>query len=570
MIAHLLFALILALAAPRVVASVPGEEAWLQPKAQASRLKVEDSGSASTSTFVLAPLPAMKVVGPQDSILKRTLIGARRDLAADLESTSGPAPGSHWDRAADGGLVTRIAVASPGALALRLGIRLAAAPAGAELRFRGANATVVGPIPAPTVLEATHDQGVYWSPVTEGGLQVVELWIPAGADPTRVKLEAEAASHLVAQPSSRFKASGIGAAGTCHEDVACVANSNPAFARAARAVAKMVYTENGMTYLCTGTLVNDTDHASQVPYFHTAAHCVGTQAAAATLNTFWFYEANACPGKSISDYKQLPGGAKLLHANADTDVALLRLADRAPDGAWFAGWDEAALPADVPLVAIHHPAGDLKKVAIGITLAPTASSSGASYSTATWLSGTTEPGSSGSGLFTLQDGEYVLRGGLKGGSASCANSGRPEDPSNRDYYSRFDLEAVSLRAILATGPAPLEDYTDMWYDAAEPGWGLSIQQHPSNKTFITWFAYEADGRPTWFVMTDPQWTSAATLEGTIYRTSGTAWDQAWQPAKLTVAPVGRGRIDFGYNGTATATLTVDGKTVTKPVRRQPY
>ncbi|QJR10731.1 hypothetical protein DSM104443_01800 [Usitatibacter rugosus] len=565
-----LLALLLLLTAAQVAASVTGEAAWPQPKVQATRLKVEVTDSASTATLVLSPLPATKAAGPEDTTQKRTRIGARRDLAADLESVSGPAPGSHWERAADGGSVTRIAVASPGALALRLGIRLAAAPAGAELRFRGANATVVGPIPAQTALEATHDQGVYWSPVTEGGLQTVELWIPAGADPARVKLEAEAASHLVAQPSSRFKSSGIGAAGTCHEDVACVANSNPAVARAARAVAKMVYTENGVTYLCTGTLVNDADHASQVPYFYTAAHCVGSQAAAATVNTFWFYEANACPGKSISNYKQLPGGAKLLHANADTDVALLRLAERAPDGAWFAGWDEAALPVGSPLVAIHHPAGDLKKVAMGTTLAPTASSSGASYSTVTWLSGTTEPGSSGSGVFTLQGGEYVLRGGLRGGSASCINTGRPEDPSNRDYYSRIDLEAVSLRTILASGPAPLEDYTDMWYDPAEAGWGVSIQQHLSNKTFVTWFAYDADGLPTWLVMTDPQWTSAATLEGALYRTTGTAWDKPWDASRLTVALAGRGRIDFGYNGAATATLTVDGRAVVKSLRRQAY
>lgn len=565
-----LLAVILALAASQAFAGIPGEEAWPRPKAQPSRFKVEITDSASTATLVLAPLPATKAVIPGSTTEKRTRIGARRDLAADLESSTGPAPGSHWERAADGGLVTRIAVASPGALALRLGLRVAAAPAGAELRFRGATATVIGPVPALAAIDDTRSQGQYWSPVTEGGLQVVELWIPAGADPRTVKLEAESASHLVAQPSMRFKSSGIGAAGTCHEDVACVANTNPAVARAARAVAKMVYTENGMTYLCTGTLVNDADHASQVPYFYTAAHCVGTQAAAATLNTFWFYEANICAGKGISDYKQLAGGATLLHASTETDAALLRLSERAPDGAWFAGWDETVLAPGTPLVAIHHPAGDLKKVAIGQSLAPTASSSGGSYATATWLSGSTEPGSSGSGLFTLQGGEYVLRGGLKGGSASCSNAGRPDDPSNRDYYSRIDLEAASLRAILASGPAPLDDYTDMWSDPASPGWGFSIQQHLSNKTMVTWFTYDADGRPTWFVATDTKWTSAATLEGTLYRTTGTAWDRAWDASRLTVAPAGYGRIDFGNDGIATATLTVDGKTVVKSLRRQAY
>ena len=44
-----------------------------------------------------------------------------------------------------------------------------------------------------------------------------------------------------------------------------------AFANAARSVAKMVLTEDGATYICSGTLLNDTDPSSQVPYFCTAA-----------------------------------------------------------------------------------------------------------------------------------------------------------------------------------------------------------------------------------------------------------------------------------------------------------
>jgi len=72
------------------------------------------------------------------------------------------------------------------------------------------------------------------------------------------------------------------------------------------------------------------------------------------------------------------------------------------------------------------------------------------------------------------------------------------------------------------------------------------------------------------VMTDPQWISAATLEGALYRTTGTAWDKPWDASRLTVALAGRGRIDFGYNGAATATLTVDGRAVVKSIRRQAY
>ena len=58
--------------------------------------------------------------------------------------------------------------------------------------------------------------------------------------------------------------------------------------------------------------------------------------------------------------------------------------------------------------------------------------------------------------------------------------------------------------------------------------------------------------------------------GALYRTTGTAWDQQWDTSRLSVGLAGRGRIDFGYNGAAIATLTVDGRTVVKAVRRQTY
>jgi hypothetical protein len=91
-----------------------------------------------------------------------------------------------------------------------------------------------------------------------------------------------------------------------------------------------------------------------------------------------------------------------------------------------------------------------------------------------------------------------LRGGLRGGSASCASTGRVDDPANRDYYSRIDLEAATLRTWLTAAPAPLDDYTDLWSDPAEPGWGLAIVQSAANRVFATWFTHDARARrPGW-------------------------------------------------------------------------
>ena len=379
----------------------------------------------------------------------------------------------------------------------------------------------------------------------------------------------QSASHLIAAPSDRFKSLASETPQACHEDVVCVSPQNEALARVARSVAKLVFTENGVTYLCSGTLINDGDPASQVPYVYTAAHCIGSQAAAATLNTFWFFDAATCGGKTTTEYRHLIGGASLLQSDPLSDVTLLRLADRAPEGAWFSGWDPDPLPHGTPLIGLHHPLGDLKKIAIGQALGPTSASGGASYATAAWLAGTTERGSSGSGIFTLSGSEYLLRGGLRGGSASCASTGRVDNPANRDYYSRLDLQAPALRTWLDADVAPLEDFTDMWFDPEEPGWGMAIVQHDDGKAFVTLYAYDAEGRPTWLVMPDPSWKRAAALEGTIYRTRGPAFETPYARERFVITAAGSAQIAFGFAGRATLTVTLDGRTIVKNVRRQP-
>jgi len=72
-----------------------------------------------------------------------------------------------------------------------------------------------------------------------------------------------------------------------------------------------------------------------------------------------------------------------------------------------------------------------------------------------WLSGTTEGGSSGSGLFVRGgDGRYRLHGGLYGGYAACSNSGNLAATQNRDWYSRLDLVFPRIEQYLAPVAAP--------------------------------------------------------------------------------------------------------------------
>jgi hypothetical protein len=497
-------------------------------------------------------------------------VGFSRDIATETLATEGPAR-LEWVAAPGGGYSTRLSITSPRAVSLRVGLVARGLPAGSQLRFSGSGAPrrLVGPVTGAEAAEDSRANGVFWGPLTEGETQSVEVWIPAGSESWRVHLAAQNVAHLVASPANRFKLAGVGVSQACEQDVACLAAANPEVARTARSVAKLVYVENGITYMCTGTLISDGNLESQVPYLYTAAHCIGSQAAAATLNTFWFFDAAACGSGAPAEYRQLTGGATLLYANPLTDASLVRLSDRAPEGAWFSGWETTPVTSGTPLVALHHPAGDLKKITVGQALDPTVASTGASYVTAAWTLGSTEGGSSGSGIFTFGAGEYLLRGGLRGGSASCATTGRVDDPANRDFYSRIDLEAATLRQWLSAAPMPLDDYTGLWWSPDEPGWGVTLVQDLRNHLFAAWYTYDSTGQATWLVLPEGTWRTAVAFEGKLYRATGSPYDRPYDPARFSLATVGTGRIDFGHDDTAVLTVQIDGRTFVKAIRRQP-
>ena len=163
------------------------------------------------------------------------------------------------------------------------------------------------------------------------------------------------------------------------------------------------------------------------------------QAVANTLNTYWNYETTACGNGISTPVTLLSGGATYLYSDNNTDGNFIRLNNAPPSFAYFAGWNAAPITDGTAVFAIHHPAGDAKKVSSGQVM-----SKDADNIESAWLNGTTEGGSSGSGLFTAGPRGYVIRGGLYGGFAACSNSGSTSNTQNRDYYSRLDLSLIHI------------------------------------------------------------------------------------------------------------------------------
>jgi hypothetical protein len=376
-----------------------------------------------------------------------------------------------WKPAVSGGYVAHLKVRSPGAVATRVAIQLTNMPAGSELRFAGSDApsNVIHAASLNEVFLSRDESGRYWTPMTDGDTQLIEVLVPS--TPNGARLAVAAVSHIFASAADGFKAATQvkGASGACNVDTIC-ATQTSGFVNAKNSVAHMVFQAGCGTggaissCICTGTLLNDTVAATQVPYFYGANHCISKQSEATTLITYWNYDNPVCRGTDISRSQSnvVQGGADLLYADQSTDVLLLKLRNTPPTTAFFGGWDSAAITASAPVTIIHHPAGDPKKVTLGQTLSPSpftvlSDMGNASYITPTYTSGVTEGGSSGSGVFTISNGNYFLRGGLLGGPSSCATANDPANPSNRDYYSRFDLAYPLLKQWLdptPTSPLP--------------------------------------------------------------------------------------------------------------------
>ena len=295
-----------------------------------------------------------------------------------------------------------------------------------------------------------------WSPVVEGDTVGVEISLPAAAAVSDVSLFVDRVSHLstsVRQATPR-KLSDVGDAASCNIDVACRSTTPP---NLARATAKMVYTRpDGASFLCSGTLMVDSDDSSHIPYFLTANHCIDTQTVARSLNTYWGFERASCGGPAPTSVNQLTGGADLLATDAETDATLLRLRETPVGPTWYAGWSAAPLltplldPTEV--VGIHHPRGDLKKWSRGRPIRNSThilQDTGQSVSSilVEWSEGTIEGGSSGSGLFDTT-------GRLRGITSGRPVSGTVCGFSRESFYGRFDLFYPQVSRWLASVAGP--------------------------------------------------------------------------------------------------------------------
>ena len=405
--------------------------------------------------YLVAPVGLRIVLPPPDASEKRraaaqggkrrAIVGFHRDMPGEFEGDL--APQLDWIRHADGSFVSSLSITSPGARSVRAGIR-AELMAGGEIRFFGFQSDEGF---APITREDFHLEGgevqTLWSPTVEGDTIGIEISLPSEKARSAFWFRVDEIAHTFRSIEPFRPTPKQLDCPEVHIDVQCRTESIHDDLQ--DAVARIRFEDGDSSYACTGTLVNDKVQATFVPYFLTAQHCISTGSVARSVEAWWFFQRETCGGSAEDRrFARTTGGTDLLTASARYDLALLRFREAPPGGLGFSGW--SALPIDHPAGAygIHHPAGDLKKYSAGTTAESRDSHGVTNAIPVTWSEGTTEGGSSGSGLF-LRNGGYLV-GGLSHGPV-CGRR-------ITDHYGPFgDFLPQASRWLDTALPLPADD-----------------------------------------------------------------------------------------------------------------
>ena len=136
---------------------------------------------------------------------------------------------------------------------------------------------------------------------------------------------------------------------------------------------------------------------------------------------------------------------------------------------------------------------------------------------------------------------------------------------------RTMVPCAALLAALAF-PARAANYTDIWWNSEESGWGLTVAHH-DDKVFAIWCVYDESGKPLWVTMSNGVASAdGRSFSGDVHATNGPSYrdpDFSW--SRVRVAHIGNARIDFAPDDTsAKVTYTLFGKTISKSVKRQGF
>ena len=339
----------------------------------------------------------------------------------------------------NGQSIWRLQISAKDALHLNLGFKQVHLPDSATLFITDANSDEVIKRYSSS---NNKPHGELWTPLLNSKSLLLEINLKT-VDMDELKLTlVQVDQGIKAINPSEYSTK---ASGSCNIDVVCPQGDN--WRNEIRAVAKYTITTEAGTFLCTGTLINNS-RVDLAPFFLTAAHCLVSDTTAASMVFYWNYETSICDATANGPLDQNQTGATLVSrwegldssdqsaVIGSSDFALVKL-DTVPDAGfhvYYSGWDNND-QSHTGATVIHHPQGEEKRIStdldpLTITLMGEAMEDpiGRFFKVEAWDEGTTEGGSSGAGLWNIN---HQLIGTLSGGDAACAA------PAGSDWFGRL-------------------------------------------------------------------------------------------------------------------------------------
>ena len=396
-----------------------------RPVAFVEGVNVHDLGAVPPGRIQEANLSHVAKYGHIDPGPKR--VGFVREIDPPVSIAAGD---SKFEQLADGNGLWTMEIRSPAAYYLRVHLE--------EINLGRSSMIIYGfledgtaVVKGPYMGLGPEGDGDSWSATVPGEVVRIEI---VGPDQPQLTI-AEIAHFddpmkLAVDPANGEGGPAGGPLG-CHLDVMC----EPVNEFARQATGHMTWISGGNVGNCSGTLLNDLDNATSIPYFITAFHCLSTQTEVNTLEVVWFFQKDACNG-TLPDFSTLPsntGGSLLVTNNTDdgNDMTFIRLAGGLPGGIAFAGWTTASLGSGH---GIHHPSGSWKRATWFD------SGSGVCFDVFDYdyyeiTAGAIEGGSSGSGIF---NGSGQLSGQLYGFCGTSSTPGCPDQVGSTLMYGEFE------------------------------------------------------------------------------------------------------------------------------------
>lgn len=347
-----------------------------------------------------------------------------------------------WTTMPNGDRVWRLLLHCPGAVAINLVLSDFDVPEGARVFLYNAAGEVRG---AYTAASSPGHRMLGTTPLPGDRLTVEYIEPPAVAGQGHLTIGQVVHDYRDLAKSADRE---FGASGPCNVNTVCP--EGDAWRNEIRSVAHLII-GNGV---CSGTLLNNCANDS-TPYFLTANHCTEGNTAYGSWVFVFNWESPVCDPTENAPMDHSITGCDMLLENPPTDMAFVRLSSIPPETftPFWSGWDNTGAAPD-SVTCIHHPSGDIKKISgawgtfdqqDGVDMG---NGPADCWHVPAWGYGTTEPGSSGSGLWNK---DHHLIGQLYGGEADCNNS-------VNDYFGRFDLSYPLLSEWLGECGGTLDGY----------------------------------------------------------------------------------------------------------------